>query len=669
MALLSTQGPVLSAIEVHTPDQSTADPLAMVNRFDADHHHLVWGPDTPLQVQTPNLSMLVSQPFGLWIPAQHHYDVACASPWWVARFDAATCPASWERLTQIALGDVVGPMLMHVHRFPERAWAGSLASAVVEHIHEAMTTNPVPIRFPTDPRARQVADALAADPSNPTELVGWAPIVGASERTLRRLFVDQTGTPFRRWRLRLRAQTATRLLQEGVAVGEVALRCGYRSPDSLARAFRAEFGVAPTELAGLRVEGQSKPEQWPLAQQVCPRLTGSIENTHLVPVTQSITGEDMFSSSTRRAALLLAAALFVAACSSDEDTATTSSSDSGTGSDAAGESTSASEPTESASASASEPAEDAVATQIFVDDLGREVEIPAVPQRAFFYGTEHAAHLTTLGVVPAGVGESYTGDAIAELEGLGGNTAELDSMTALNWAEPNLEAIADLNPDMIVWWSRVEDEQLDRLSQIAPTIAIDPRANGTSFISDNEGERWSKQETLAEIFGVSDAFEEQQSEYNELVEDIRARHGDLLGSLEWTLFDTFDDGQAYMYNTPTYAYNAALPDIGLTPSAAHEQATADGVGYDEAKGYAVISQEQVPNYGADLVFVGRSTQDPIAGQLATVLDATEAGASDQVYPVDVARWTFHLLQAEINVLTDVDGFLSAGDVEDVGDFG
>ncbi|MEM9713434.1 MAG: ABC transporter substrate-binding protein, partial [Actinomycetota bacterium] len=282
-------------------------------------------------------------------------------------------------------------------------------------------------------------------------------------------------------------------------------------------------------------------------------------------------------------------------------------------------------------------------------------------------GTEHASHVTTLGFVPLAVASSYTGDAPGELEGIGGVTVDLSGMVDVGDGEPNFEAIAAAEPDLIVWWT--DEEVIATLSEIAPTIGIDPRANGTDFITDNDGPRWSKQRRFAELFAVDDAFEAQVAEYEALVADIRDRHGELLDTLEWTLFDTYDDGQAYLYNTKTYAYNAALPDIGLTEAASHEQATLEGVGYDEAFGYAVISAEVVPEYGADLVFVGRSTDEPFEPTLATVLDATAAGGNEQVYPVDVARWTFHLLQAEINVLREVDAILSAGDVEDLGDFG
>ncbi|MEM8922692.1 MAG: ABC transporter substrate-binding protein [Actinomycetota bacterium] len=355
-----------------------------------------------------------------------------------------------------------------------------------------------------------------------------------------------------------------------------------------------------------------------------------------------------------------ALAVIAAGCGGDDD--------GGTASDADETSASASTPADDGSESteggvaAAEPE-----VRLFVDDLGREVEIPADPQRVVFSDIETAAHLTTLGFVPVGVGGSYTGDAAADLEAIGGATVDLGGMADVGDFDTNLEAIAAAEPDLIIWYK--DEAALPALSEIAPTIQLDARANGTDFRSDNDGPRCSKQRSLAEIVGLEDALDAQIAEYEALFDDVRARHGDTIDVVEWTLLNPNDSGEVSLYNTPTFAYNAVLRDLGMTPAASHEQATEEGIGVDASRiGYATISEELVPRYGADLIFVGRTGGAPIEGNLAILLDATEAGAADQVVPVDVASWTFHVLQAEINVLSEVDAILSDRAVVDVGDF-
>ena len=53
---------------------------------------------------------------------------------------------------------------------------------------------------PSDERARDVAEALLADPADPRTLHDWGHAVGASSRTLARAFLSDTGLSFGRWR-------------------------------------------------------------------------------------------------------------------------------------------------------------------------------------------------------------------------------------------------------------------------------------------------------------------------------------------------------------------------------------------------------------------------------------------------------------------------------------
>lgn len=64
----------------------------------------------------------------------------------------------------------------------------------------------VELRWPVDDRARQIADTLAADPADDRGVEAWGRLVGASGRTLTRLFRAETGISVGRWRTRLRCR-------------------------------------------------------------------------------------------------------------------------------------------------------------------------------------------------------------------------------------------------------------------------------------------------------------------------------------------------------------------------------------------------------------------------------------------------------------------------------
>jgi AraC-like DNA-binding protein len=63
---------------------------------------------------------------------------------------------------------------------------------------------------------------------------------------MQRLFVEETGMSFSKWRQRLRLISAMQRLVAGEAVTTVALECGYNSPSAFIAMFRNQLGMTPT---------------------------------------------------------------------------------------------------------------------------------------------------------------------------------------------------------------------------------------------------------------------------------------------------------------------------------------------------------------------------------------------------------------------------------------
>ncbi|MEM9950393.1 MAG: ABC transporter substrate-binding protein [Chloroflexota bacterium] len=313
------------------------------------------------------------------------------------------------------------------------------------------------------------------------------------------------------------------------------------------------------------------------------------------------------------------------------------------------------------------------ATVTITDDLERAIEIPTNPQRVVFASAEHASMVTSLGYVPYAMG--FTGNAqIEALASLGSNMDDLsDIINVGNANEPNLETILEIEPDLILWWDN--SEIIEQLQQIAPTLGFNPRTDAFAgeygAVPGPDVERYAKQRLFASIVGLEAELDEQIAEYEALLDDVLERHGDALADLEWSFLDTGDNFQPHMYSIerfPTFAYNAVMLDLGITPSENMVNALAEGFGYDENFGYAQVSLEVVGDYTADLLFVGRYDNAPLNEQLMTLLNATPTGQAEQIYRVDSNLWTYHLVFAEIEVLRQIDEILSNG-VENVGDFG
>ena len=99
--------------------------------------------------------------------------------------------------------------------------------------------------MPQDTRALRVAKRLLRTPARRDTLHELAHTSGASDRTLERLFISETGMSFSGWRQRLRMLEGMRRLLDGKSVAAVADEVGYESVSAFVVAFKASVGETP----------------------------------------------------------------------------------------------------------------------------------------------------------------------------------------------------------------------------------------------------------------------------------------------------------------------------------------------------------------------------------------------------------------------------------------
>jgi transcriptional regulator GlxA family with amidase domain len=145
-------------------------------------------------------------------------------------------------------------VLLRLTGFPE-ARAGAyerLRAVVVDELVEA-PDHSIRLPEPQDGRLLAVTAILRADPAEPTTLADLGRRVGASERTLSRLFHRELGMSFHKWRTVLRIHHALLRLGDGMSVIDTATACGWANPTSFIEAFSTMVGQTPGRYqAGLR---------------------------------------------------------------------------------------------------------------------------------------------------------------------------------------------------------------------------------------------------------------------------------------------------------------------------------------------------------------------------------------------------------------------------------
>lgn len=121
---------------------------------------------------------------------------------------------------------------------------GHLAALILDEIARAPSL-PLGVPAVRDPRLARLAAALREAPARPLTLEAWAAECGASPRTITRLFRQETGMSFGRWRQSLRLAEAAALLAQGVTPARAAAAVGYASAAAFGAAFRTAFGMSP----------------------------------------------------------------------------------------------------------------------------------------------------------------------------------------------------------------------------------------------------------------------------------------------------------------------------------------------------------------------------------------------------------------------------------------
>ncbi|MGV2288034.1 helix-turn-helix transcriptional regulator [Trinickia sp. YCB016] len=129
----------------------------------------------------------------------------------------------------------------------DRAYLDAAYRMVVLELEHA-TRYSLRIALPSasDRRLESLCRAVIDNPSIDISFEQHAESVGASVRTLARLFTRELGVGFAEWRRQVQLAVAVSRLAEGRSVSSVARSLGYL-PSSFSDMFRRELGAPPTE--------------------------------------------------------------------------------------------------------------------------------------------------------------------------------------------------------------------------------------------------------------------------------------------------------------------------------------------------------------------------------------------------------------------------------------
>jgi AraC-like DNA-binding protein len=225
------------------------DAATRIDWHEHDAHQLSVAADGVLSMGVADATWVLPRSRALWIPAgvRHTVDSIGVATMTTVWFDPATCRVAWPEPTVVEVGDLLASLVAYLDDRHLAAPARSRAEALLFDLLKPVPLAVIHLDLPTDDRARTVADAILADPADSRPLAEWGRAVGASDRTLMRAFLRETGRGFVQWRTQARVAAALPRLAAGEPVEVVGRRVGYANASAFGAAFRRTVGLSPSE--------------------------------------------------------------------------------------------------------------------------------------------------------------------------------------------------------------------------------------------------------------------------------------------------------------------------------------------------------------------------------------------------------------------------------------
>ncbi|SHI20477.1 AraC family transcriptional regulator [Pollutimonas bauzanensis] len=193
---------------------------------------------------------------GVWIPAFMPHEIRMVGPVSMRTLyvDAGSAPAGIAECAVVAVPPLLHRLLEELALVdprdpapsgPRRRALEELALIEIAHLEQL----PLSVRMPRDHRMVKLCASLLERPEDTSTLDDLAHRIGASPRTLRRLFQDEVGMSFAAWRQQVRLMEALARLAEGQAIARVSRDLGYAAPSAFVAMFKRAMGCPPSRYA------------------------------------------------------------------------------------------------------------------------------------------------------------------------------------------------------------------------------------------------------------------------------------------------------------------------------------------------------------------------------------------------------------------------------------
>jgi AraC-like DNA-binding protein len=241
--------------------QNISSPIAGMGRdlpdkFFIDFHQhtrgqLIYASSGAILVMTHQGSWVVPPFRAVWIPPETQHAMRCIGNIQMRtlylcldNIDLLPAQCCVISITPLLRELIIAIVQMPIHQATDER--NTLIMQLFLHEIKPLTVIPLHLPIPKDSRISKICESIINDPSQKYSLAKWGNLVGASERTLIRLFLEQTGLTFRQWNQQAKLMLSIQLLAKKQSITEIALQLGYESPSAFTAMFKKTLGLPPS---------------------------------------------------------------------------------------------------------------------------------------------------------------------------------------------------------------------------------------------------------------------------------------------------------------------------------------------------------------------------------------------------------------------------------------
>jgi len=227
----------------------------MAENSNFENHQHPWGQLTYashgiMKVVTEHASYIIPPERALWLPkfTPHQVSTRYGVSFRSLYIDNEMAKYLPQTTTAIDVSSLLRELILTISHWGESYVVSSIKARLISVLldeTQSASSAPLFLNMPKDKRLIKISSKLNDDPANNTTLEQWSQTIGATPRTLNRLFQKDTQMGFVEWRQRLRILYSLERIDRGEAINLIAMDMGYDSASAFITMFKKHMGCPP----------------------------------------------------------------------------------------------------------------------------------------------------------------------------------------------------------------------------------------------------------------------------------------------------------------------------------------------------------------------------------------------------------------------------------------